>query len=146
MRDESACGRLSDDLADALWRGLLPDAAVRAGEVRHVAGVLQLGEARGGGYTSASAVLFDRSVFGAPVFPSSATMVNDSLSCHVALQVLAHLRRIQPTLQASAAEFETVPPLLDVVFARDYADLHASHYATPNDSPHRIVAALSLPV
>ena len=44
--------------------------------------------------------------------------------------------------EASAAKFETVPPLLDLVFARDYADLHASHYE-PNDNPHRIVANVS---
>ena len=50
--------------------------------------VATLGEALGGGVTSVAAVLFDTRIFGRVTLPSSATMVNDNLSSHVALSVL----------------------------------------------------------
>lgn len=77
--------------------------SLRSGMAPHVATV---GEALGGGCASVSAVLFDRCAFGARAFPSSATMVNDNLSSHVALATLAHLRRCAETLRASAAAAE----------------------------------------
>ena len=68
--------------------------------------VATIGEALGGGSTSVAAVVFDRNVFGNLAFPSSATMVNDTLSSRVALSMLGHLRDMADEYGASAASFE----------------------------------------
>lgn len=97
--DETRTGlmRCGDALLAAPALGLMPDVAT-------------LGEALGGGCTSVSAVLFSTGVFSreraASPFPSSATMVNDNLSSHVALGVLSHLKHAAADIGNAAARFE----------------------------------------
>ena len=95
ISDETRSGlmRCCGALLAAPSLGLVPDLAT-------------IGESLGGGFASVAAVVYDRRTFGRTGFPSSATMVNDNLSSHVALGVLGHLQSMAAEYGEAAAHFE----------------------------------------